>query len=167
MLRLLLQLSSYSIHALQTINTSPAIVNDWRVIRVGDVGIFGNANIRHPWLPAHVKRWSAHGSAAIDYELAEQGSQYTAWIRSNACIYQDVGLDVKLTGRVSLRIRGEGPYVSIRSARPRSLVDYLDKPDLNGLLDWEFINEGGSTLNRTELSGLVEKDTDTARGNQK
>lgn len=161
MLRLLLQLSSYSIHALQDINTNPAILTDWRVIRVGDMGVYGHSVIRHPWMPTHVKTWAARGHANIDYELTGQGSQYTAEVRSKAKIFIDVAVNTKLTGKTRLRIRGEGPYVSIRSARPRSLVDYLKQPALDGLLDWEFTNDKGTTLTQSALDGLIETDVDS------
>lgn len=156
MLRLFLQMSSYSIHALQTINETAAIVADWRVIRVGDMTVDGSGVIKHPWMPAHVKNWRTYGYASVDYQLTEQGSQWSADVLSNARIQVDVNLDFKLESKGELRIRGLGPSVWFRQARPQVLPDVLVKPNLDGMLDWEFTNDTGAVLSKTDLAGLGE-----------
>lgn len=154
MLRLFLQLSSYTIHAIQTINQTPAIVADWRVIRLGDIGLYGYGNIRHPWMPSHVKNWNAKSEASVDYGLTEQGTQWSAEVQSNAGIKDSVDLDYSLSGRGEIRIRGRLPTVYIRRAKMVELDAVMATTDLNGLLDWSFTNDGGKVLTTTDLNGL-------------
>jgi len=154
MLRLFLQLSSYTIHAIQTVNQNPAIVADWRVIRVGDIGLYGNGKIRHPWMPTHVKNWNVNSEASVDYLLTEQGSQWSAEVQSLAGIKVDVDLDFNLTGTGEIRVRGQIPTVYIRRAKVVELEAALNTTDLNGLLDWTFTNENGKVLSVNDLNGL-------------
>lgn len=169
MLRLFLQLSSYSIHAIQTINTTAGIVADWRVIRVGDITMTASGALRHPWLPTHVKNWQAQSAGTIDYQLSEQGSQYTASVKSNAAIKVSVDLDFAIRSRAEIRIRGEGPSVWFRQARPKPLGDVIKTGDLDGLGDWVFRNEDGAELTSLDLNGLLETydlDLDTEISNK-
>jgi len=154
MLRLFLQLSSYTIHAIQSINSIPAMVPDWRVIRVGDLNVYGFSRHRHPWMPTNVKKWSAESGHQTSYQLTEQGSQYSAEVKSDAAIQLDSTIDINIRGTMVTRIRINGPSVHVRAARPRAVADVLKKAALDGLLDWEFSNATGKTLTKPNLDGL-------------
>lgn len=154
MLRLFLQLSSYTIHAIQSINSIPAMVSDWRVIRVGDLDVYGYSRHKHPWMPTNVKKWSAESGHQTDYQLTGQGSQYTASVKSDAAISIPSDVDINVRSGMVTRIRIHGPSVYIRAARPRAIEDVLKKPALDGLLDWEFNNASGKTLTKPNLDGL-------------
>lgn len=156
MLRLFLQLSSYSIHAIQTINTTAAIVADWHVIRVGDITMSASGVLRHPWMPTHVKNWRASSEASLDYQLVTEGPQYTASVQSKASIRVDVDLDFTIRSKSELRVRGNAPTVYFRRARPRPLTEVMTVNALNSFRDIVFTNESGSVLTNPNLSGLGE-----------
>lgn len=155
MLRLLQQLSSYAIHVIRDGQSTEAIVMDWAAIRVGDLGIHGDSEIRAPWAPIVVKRAKGYLRGYIDYQLTEIGSTLRGWVRSLSAIRYDPTVHYQLTGKAKIAIRGLAPSVYYRFGKAVDINDLVHTVDLPGLVEKPY-QDGDTDLQNTNLPGLNE-----------
>lgn len=76
MLRLMGQLSSYSVQYLQSINRNPIKVVDWPAIRPGDDTTSAKDDVMVNMIDLYVEDMNAHGAVLDDLSLDEIGNEY-------------------------------------------------------------------------------------------
>ena len=94
MLRLMAQLSSYSIQFLQSINTQPIKVIDWPTIRVGDQHIKGMSHVKVDAIDVRVQDVGESGRTKLYFDLDQIGTDLTHTFKTFAFDRIDFNLDI-------------------------------------------------------------------------
>lgn len=157
MIRLLMQLSSYSVHVIQDGTTARKIVMDWAAIRLGNYATYGRGGVKHPWMPARILRTLTRSHASIDYLLTRIGATLRGTVKSMAEVRLDTTVNITTSARSKYRVVGRAPTVWFSLPKPVSIDTLLPIKELPGLIESEVFNDG-VTLTKTELDGLIEKD---------
>lgn len=143
MLRLMKQLSSYSIQFLQSINSNPISVVEWPLIRPGDhAGYVRHADyIQTIDIDLQSTRTRRRSLLPIDLAEISAGLESNLFWRSDACL--DIGLDVEKAGNSSHTIRmvqGSTDVLSVRNNFPEL------GPDTPILSSYDYVAPGSNAL---------------------
>lgn len=119
MLRLMAQLSSYSVQYLQSINSQPVKVVDWPAIRVGDANMLGRDHIRVDQIDVRVQDIDALAHHTEKLTLTEIGPNFTANVRLYNQEKMDLSINYNDRGHNRLRVRMLIPQARILGLRER------------------------------------------------
>ena len=128
MLKLMTQLSSYSVQYLQSINTQPIKVIDWPLIRPGEIDILGKDHIQVDMINVRVEDIDARGSTLDKLPLDEIGNVFTSEVTSFSGSTTDIDVGFYDRQRVRFHTRINAPEVRILSISG-SLSDVNDVID--------------------------------------
>lgn len=128
MLKLMTQLSSYSVQYLQSINTQPIKVIDWPLIRPGEIDIAGSDHVQVDMINVRVEDIDARGSSTDELSLDEIGNSFSAEVTSFAESEADLDLRYFDRQRVRFHTRINAPEVRILS-----ITGSID--DVNDVID--------------------------------
>ncbi len=143
MLRLMRQLSSYSIQFLQSINSAPISVVEWPLIRPGDHAGYVKHQDYIQTIDLDIQEVRTRRKTRLDIDLAEvsTGFESNAFWRSDACL--DIGLDLDKKGNSSHSIRmvqGSTDVLSVRNNFP------VLGPDTPILSSYDYVAPGSNSL---------------------
>ena len=174
MMRLMGQLSSYTIQFIPEINSDAIKVVDWAVARLGDEYVTTRDHVRVVIDPVYIQRFGARGHGYVYLDLTRNTVEIKANARERHRVSLDIGLDWNLHGGFSSNFRGVMPSVYVDFGQPgdhdlndlkiRNTEDYqplLQRPQLVGDLDviWpEPILNGLYGPGMFDLDALTEED---------
>lgn len=129
MLRLMAQLSSYSIQFLQSINSDPIKVIDWPLIRPGEADIHAGTHIQVNALDVYVQEVRARGRARYFLHLDDIGVETDISVKLKHHLFQDISLEWKQYGHDVIRERVPIADIRIMSWDEPVFVPGPDTPD--------------------------------------
>lgn len=133
MLKLMAQLSSYSVQYVATINSNAYLITDWAAIRVGDDHTFGFGHWLVNDVQSYVKRLDAFGHGRLPLSLDEIGVEYQASAKEHASYRLNTDMQYRMTSLGSLNIKGEFPNVHFNLEMPDTADFDLNVTDMDGL----------------------------------
>ena len=131
MLRLMTQLSSYSVQYLQSINTQPIKVVEWPAIRVGDIDMKGGERAVTEMPSIRVEDVDASGHVHLNVPLAGMGDSYTIDARSYHREKMDLGLRYRANARITFKVQGMFPRIGVRRIYETISQMPVNTPDLD------------------------------------
>lgn len=143
MLRLMRQLSSYSIQFLQSINSAPISVVEWPLIRPGDHAGYVKHQDYIQTIDLDIQDVHTRRKTRLDIDLAEvsTGLESNAFWRSDACLDISLDLDKKGNSSHSIRmIQGSTDVLSVRNNFPEL------GPDTPILSSYDYVAPGSNAL---------------------
>jgi hypothetical protein len=102
MLRLMSQLSSYSVQYLQSINSFPIRTSDWGAIRIGDDFTVGAGGKQVDILDAQVMSIDDYGKRHLALTHDDTGPLSMTHIAGHAYVESDIGLEWSKSGQINL-----------------------------------------------------------------
>jgi hypothetical protein len=127
MLKLMTQLSSYSIHFLQEINNGPVTVLDNPVVRLGDDGVLVHDKEAINFLNTRVKNVDTFGRGAIEKGTVLKTVEWDVDTVLKHSVPYNPSLEWTSGGRIRLFAQGEVPNVQFRQPKeiPSNLGELL------------------------------------------
>lgn len=143
LLRLMGQLSSYSVQYLQSINTDPVMVSDWSAVRVGDSSLVGKILDPVVYVNSEVLDMPARGRALDPIRIAQIGLfESIEQERQYDMATEDIGLEYDYAARPSYRVRMQISDIELLSIDEPNTVLGDDTPNLWSN-EYDFYNGGG------------------------
>lgn len=115
LLRLMSQLSSYSIHYIQEINSGPIKITDWSAMRLGDELVWGSDRIKTDALNQRIQALHAKGKGKFRSDLARQANTFKPKGLHKHRVCLDMGMDWSLRGTFGVNVHGTMPSVYVDS----------------------------------------------------
>lgn len=160
MIRLMTQLSSYSVQYIATINTSAYQIADWAVIRLGDDHTTATGRLRLNEAMIDVRALHARGYGKQVLPTERVGVEMTASAHERVTLDMGFGLDFTMTSLGSTNYKGEIPNVYFDVHMPEGmdtppvfpLSAAITVTDLSGLTppEWPL----SEVITKTQLSGV-------------
>lgn len=134
MIRLMTQLSSYSIQFVSTINTEPYTVLDWSAIRLGDWQASLGATIRNSQNNVDIVRSKVRGLSEIKIDIPFGNGDYKPHVRMHDTIDIDPDVTVDTSSRIVYEVRAfSAPiYINNVSFTGDNLEGFLTVRNLSG-----------------------------------
>jgi hypothetical protein len=110
LIRLMQQLSSYSVQFLKEINRGPILVYDWSVVRLGDIDGYAGDRVKVRTSTQRVRELHGRGSIRVNVD-ASRFSQMKFKLRGHYAVEWDPTIRFKLKTRDTVRLRARLPMV--------------------------------------------------------
>lgn len=118
MVKLMGQLSSYSVHFLRSINATSVLVAEWAAQRIGETRMLGLVGWDIDAAAVRIKDWRGRGQAQLTIPLAEGGFVETAHAQGLDRARLGVGVDIQTTeGRMTYQYRQDLSGVRVLDVR--------------------------------------------------
>lgn len=129
MLRLMTQLSSYSVQYIQSINSNPIGIVEWPAVRIGDDTVRNRDNSYFNIVETRVLETWGRTKTSFETEEDPVGPEIKTFQRSRASGRLDLNLPHRLKGRDVIRVRAPMAKVRILNVTDRMEQVIPDAPD--------------------------------------